>query len=114
SRTLVSKAAHSAMHGGGDDERDTDDDRADDDGERGVLVVFDLLAYGEGRSLDDDHVGQAEDYQAEGREYGRRQKHAREVGQLHGERVRGRRERGRFVEHHFPPWKPECQKWNER
>ena len=107
-------AIASAVHGGGDDERDADDDRADDDGERCVLVVLDLLTYGEGRGLDDDHVGKAEDEQAEGREYGRRQEHAREVGQLHGERVRVERACGRFVEHHFPPWNPECQKWNER
>src|ERR1051326_5114987 len=105
----------STVEGGGDDERDADDDRADDDRERGVLVVLDLLADGEGRGLDDNHVGYAEDEQAEDGEDHRRQEHAREVGQLHGERERRAwRERGTVVEHHFPPWNPECQKWNER
>src|SRR5215210_1555499 len=43
-----------------DDEGDADDDGADDDAEGDVLVLLDLLADGEGRSLGDDDEGEGE------------------------------------------------------
>src|SRR5215212_10170131 len=86
----------------GDDERDADDDGADDDGERDVLVFLQLLADGEGRGLDDDEVGDAEDEQAEGGEDGRRDEHGRQLLKLHHQTERVRRVCQ--VEHHFPPW----------
>jgi hypothetical protein len=91
-----------AGDGGGDDDRDADDQRAEDDAEGGVLVLLDLLADAKRGDADDDDPGEAEQGHAEGGEGGGGDEVVEHVADRDGEEGGGRWS----LHGHFPPWYP--------
>src|SRR5262249_29393024 len=70
--------------------------RADQNSQRRILILLYFFAYRKRRDLDDDKKSEREKHHAQ------RRVHNRHLDLL------------RINVHYLPPWKPECQKWNER